>query len=60
MLSLVSDVTEKVRYVGAIEKHNEKLREIAWIQSHIVRAPLARMMGIVGLISVCKKTTCFL
>ena len=33
-----------------IETQNKKLREIAWTQSHIVRAPLARLMGLVGLI----------
>jgi FixJ family two-component response regulator len=36
--------------IAAIEKQNEVLKEIAWIQSHKVRAPLARMMGIIELI----------
>src|SRR5665213_195306 len=44
-LILANDITERIKYIGAIEKQNEKLREIAWIQSHIVRAPLARMLG---------------
>jgi len=39
-----------VKPVEAIEKQNEKLKEIAWIQSHVVRAPLARMMGIANLV----------
>jgi hypothetical protein len=39
----------------AIEKQNKKLKEIAWAQSHIVRAPLARMLGIVNLIKVTNK-----
>ncbi len=34
-------------YVKAIEEQNQKLRDIAWIQSHIVRSPLARMMGLI-------------
>lgn len=29
---------------------NEALRKIAWTQSHIVRAPLARLMGLVALL----------
>ena len=41
------DVTERLQYLKDIEEQNKKLREIAWIQSHIVRAPLARMMGLV-------------
>ena len=47
-LILANDITERIKYIEAIEKQNEKLREIAWIQSHIVRAPLARMLGIVN------------
>jgi PAS domain S-box-containing protein len=50
VLNLAIDITEKSRHIAAIEMQNEKLREIAWIQSHIVRAPLARMMGIASLI----------
>ncbi len=30
-----------------IKKQNEILRDIAWTQSHIVRAPLSRIMGVV-------------
>jgi len=56
-LSLVSDVTERIKYIKAIEKQNEKLQEISWIQSHVVRAPLARMMGIVNLIKDLKVVT---
>ena len=50
-LILASDITERFEHVKAIEKQNERLKEIAWTQSHVVRAPLARMMGIVNLIS---------
>lgn len=35
--------------INAVEEQNKRLREIAWIQSHIVRAPLARMMGLMDL-----------
>ncbi|MDX5320670.1 MAG: PAS domain-containing protein [Bacteroidota bacterium] len=47
-----SDITSYVKHQKAIEKRNEKLSEIAWIQSHIVRAPLARIMGIVQLMDM--------
>lgn len=47
---LVNDITERLRYVEAIEQQNQKLQEIAWLQSHVVRAPVARLMGIVDLI----------
>lgn len=35
----------------AIQLQNEKLKEIAWAQSHLVRAPLAKIMGAVDLLS---------
>jgi PAS domain S-box-containing protein len=47
---LINDITERLRYVEAIEQQNQKLQEIAWMQSHVVRAPVARLMGIVDLI----------
>ncbi|RZS93949.1 response regulator [Aquimarina brevivitae] len=37
-------------YVRQIEQQNEKLKSIAWTQSHVVRAPLARILGIVDMI----------
>ena len=49
-LVIVNDITEKVKYIEAIESQNKQLKEIAWIQSHVVRAPLARMMGIVNVL----------
>jgi PAS domain S-box-containing protein len=47
---LANDITSKLKYLEAIETQNEKLRDIAWIQSHILRAPLSRMMGIIEMI----------
>lgn len=41
---------ERVRHrTSALEAQNQTLRDIAWTQSHVVRAPLARMMGVMGL-----------
>ncbi len=34
----------------SITKQNKLLKEIAWIQSHLVRAPLARIMGLSNLL----------
>jgi len=48
---LANDITERLNHIEAIEKQNEKLREIAWKQSHVVRAPLARMLSLIHLIS---------
>lgn len=44
------DITERYMQTQAIKKQNERLKEIAWIQSHVVRAPLSRIMGLISLI----------
>lgn len=57
MVGAMNDITEQKNfeisrgnYVSQIEKQNEKLKNIAWTQSHIVRAPLAKMLGIMNVI----------
>lgn len=47
---LANDVTERLNYINAIEEQNRKLKEIAWMQSHVVRAPLSRIMGLISII----------
>jgi len=46
------DATERLKYLEAIEEQNKQLRDIAWFQSHITRAPLARIMGLTGLLAI--------
>lgn len=40
------DITTERERLRRIEKQNEQLKEIAWAQSHHVRAPLARIMAL--------------
>jgi len=40
------------RQVATIEAHNLKLTEIAYIQSHLVRAPLASSIGLIELLKI--------
>jgi PAS domain S-box-containing protein len=49
-ISIQRDITERRNYIQAIENQNEKLKEIAWTQSHVVRAPLARIMGLIEIL----------
>lgn len=49
-LVLVTDITEKLNHLHAIEGHNKRLRDIAWTQSHVVRAPVARLVGLVQML----------
>lgn len=43
----IEDLTKEIIQILSIQQQNKKLREIAWTQSHIVRAPLARIMGLI-------------
>lgn len=44
------DIHELKQAQIELEKQNKKLRQIAWTQSHEVRAPIARMMGLINLL----------
>jgi PAS domain S-box-containing protein len=52
---LANDITERLNYIKEIETQNKTLREISWMQSHIVRAPLTRIMGLVALMQDLKE-----
>ena len=45
------DISRQKLQTRALELQNAKLMEIAWVQSHQVRAPLARIMGLVNMIT---------
>jgi PAS domain S-box-containing protein len=49
-LALRIDITAKKLAEEKILKSYEKLKKIAWTESHVVRAPLARMLSIIQLI----------
>ncbi|MEO6150872.1 MAG: PAS domain-containing protein [Mucilaginibacter sp.] len=50
MIGACLDITEKVSHIEAIELRNRQLMEIAWVQSHVIRSPLAKIMGLIDLI----------
>lgn len=49
-LVVSTDVTANLAYLDAIQRQNEQLRAIAWMQSHAVRGPLTSLMSVVALI----------
>ncbi len=49
-ICILRDVTDRVNYVQLLQEQNKRLKDIAFTQSHVVRAPLARLMGAVELI----------
>jgi signal transduction histidine kinase len=50
IFEIAHDITERNQYFRAVEIQNKSLKEIAWIQSHVVRAPLFRLMGLIMLL----------
>src|SRR5690606_14239811 len=51
-LVLANDITLKLYYIDAIESQDINLQQCAWMQSHLVRARLARIMALVDLIQM--------
>lgn len=49
ILVIKQDISELKQTMQSVEKQNELLKSIAWTQSHIVRAPLSRILGLVAL-----------
>lgn len=47
---IVHDISDRNKYLKEIERQNAVLKEIAWTQSHVMRAPVARIMGLVALL----------
>ncbi|MGO4819980.1 MULTISPECIES: response regulator [unclassified Flavobacterium] len=46
-LVMANDITKQMQHIKTIEDQNKSLKEIAWTHSHVVRAPLAKMMSII-------------
>jgi PAS domain-containing protein len=50
MIGACLDNTEKVLYANAVEQQSRQLLDIAWLQSHAIRSPLVRIMGLADLL----------
>lgn len=50
MIGAMQDISERDNYIQAIRTRNIKLKQIAWIRSHLVRAPLCRIMSLCDLL----------
>ncbi|MDP3394525.1 PAS domain S-box protein [Sediminibacterium sp.] len=49
-IGVVKDNTARIETMESIKLQNQKLREIAWAQSHLVRGPLSDILGITKII----------
>ncbi|WP_215224691.1 PAS domain S-box protein [Echinicola shivajiensis] len=50
----IEDISEMKKQMELVQLQNDKLKEIAWKQSHEVRAPLARIMSLVNYLELVK------
>ena len=48
-LGAMIDLTDTLNRIRKIEQQNNVLKDIAWTQSHVVRAPLANLQGLIRL-----------
>jgi len=51
VLNITRDISQQKAQIKAIKEQNKTLREIAWTQSHVVRAPLARIMAVMDVLA---------
>ena len=49
-LIIIADTTDREKHLDDIERQNAKLRDIAFMQSHTVRVPVANIKGLTNLI----------
>ena len=50
LIFFVRDISAIKMQLNEIKQKNKKLKEISWLQSHVIRAPLAKVMGLVSLL----------
>ncbi|MBN9483397.1 MAG: PAS domain-containing protein [Bacteroidetes bacterium] len=54
MVGTLQDTSKVRNYINAIEQQNNRLREIAWMQSHDARGPVATILGLSALLDASK------
>ena len=53
-IAAFQNITDQVNFLNRLESQNKNLKEIAFEQSHFVRAPLARILGITNVLEECE------
>lgn len=54
LIGINHDITEQQRTQTKIQEQNDRLKKIAWMQSHEIRKPVANIMGLLHLCDVSK------
>lgn len=55
-VAIFLDITDKKEHEEMIRLQNKKLKDIAFASSHLIRAPLANILGLTNLLEECDET----
>lgn len=55
IIGAMVDITEALEKIQKIEMQDKALKDISWTQSHVVRAPLANLIGLIDLLKENRK-----
>ncbi|MBL0883685.1 MAG: PAS domain-containing protein [Chitinophagaceae bacterium] len=54
LIGINHDITDQQRIQSKIQDQNDRLKKIAWMQSHEIRKPVANIMGLLNLYDICQ------
>lgn len=50
LLGIAEDITERIEFIETLQKQNKQLEEIAWLNAHEIRRPVASILGLMNLL----------
>jgi PAS domain S-box-containing protein len=54
LFGMIKDIDDPKMSKLNLEKKNQLLQDIEWMQSHVIRSPLSRIMGLINIIDDCE------
>ncbi|MDW8301044.1 MAG: PAS domain-containing protein [Bacteroidia bacterium] len=51
LLGIAEDITQRIEIIEALQQRNRQLEEIAWLNAHEVRRPVASILGLMNLLN---------
>lgn len=49
LLGIAEDITERIEFIETLQERNRQLEEIAWLNAHEIRRPVASILGLMNL-----------
>jgi len=50
ILGIAEDITERIEFIETLQERNKQLEEIAWLNAHEIRRPVASILGLMNLL----------